>query len=259
MGPFETLVENRLLGKARALVGKLLRPLSKTLANLSKAATGLDDVVQIWYAAQREAGQKIPTTPLMRKAQSLLLLAADVEQEIRSVPTLETYIAPRFDNRKGQINEAIPTTIGWTLSAIGGTPLILRGLVRLAYWLGMRRTYFALTRAYEVTSAINDGVVDALIPDRVSYLLYKKLWKKGYQVTPEVLGYEEYRKSEARDKTESVIYTVFLIYTAWQGLLSILHAGVSMLGAVEGATTVVTGVDFGKTIRKASSVVRKVR
>ena len=171
----------------------------------------------------------------------------------------------RYTSQKKKLNELGVTAVaGIGLAVMGGLPMLFSGLKKLAQMLGAEGLVGVFEKAYHVTHAFEEKVVDYMIPDRLSYQAYKFLNSRGFHVTQkqELLSYEEYKtdadKSGARKKTDGLIYKVILIYFAVQGLVGVLKSGLSLLGFVEGGATAVKSAELAKGASEVAKIARGV-
>lgn len=168
-----------------------------------------------------------------------------------------------YITERKQLNEfGVGAAVGVGLATLGGLPLLFKGLTKLAKALGSEKLVSVFEKAYHVTHAVEEKVVDYIVPDALSYQIYKFLNRRGYHVTKnkKLLTFEQYRsdadKSGARKKTDGLVYKVVLIYFAFQGLLGVLKAGASLLGFVEGGATAVKGAELAVGASEVAAIVR---
>lgn len=151
---------------------------------------------------------------------------------------------------------------GFGLAIVGGLPLLFKGLFKLANFLNAPKAAALFKKAEHVTHAIEEKVIDYIVPDALSYQIYKFLNNKGYHVTKnkKIITYEQYKddsdKSGARKKTDGLVYKVLLIYFAVNGLVGVLKAGASLLGFVEGGATAIKGVELAIGAKEVANIVK---
>lgn len=231
------------------------------LGNLPEETKMIVDAVK---AASKETGESIPKDAVLTIAQELgktnaistaeTDLAGPVHDEAAALSEAYVTLSNKgYLRQKKQLNEfGAITAAGLGLAIVGGLPLLFKGLEKLALALNAQKTAELFDKAYTVTHALEQKTIDYIVPDRLSYQVYKLLNEKGFHVTGEtdLISYEDYKsdadKSGARKKTDDLIYKVLLIVFAINGLVGVLKAGASMLGFVEGTATAVKGIEVGQ-------------
>lgn len=210
--------------------------------------------VQAERNAVQNAAQKlnVPNQKQQQQAQA-------TAQEAYAVyaTTLLSETASRYEKQNKQaLNEQKLLTevdpfgvVGLGLGIIGGLPLLLKGLYKFASFLKMQKTAEFFKKVYTVAHHLEEKAIDYIVPDKLSYLYYKQKYSmtrtKG-QAPP--LPYQEYVKSDVRKKVEKQMYTIMLIPFLLHGVSAVAHAGLSLIGAAEGAATTVKAVEIGKEI-----------
>lgn len=192
--------------------------------------------------------------------------AAGTQAEGKYLPAAYAVLAERsyLTSSQKRLNEdfGVTTVMGLGLAVMGGLPMLFKGLHKLAGVLGAEGAAHMFEKAEHVTHAVEQKVVDFVVPDKLSYALYKILQKKGIKLSKgdEALTFEQFQidadKSGAMKKAQGLIYKTLLIYFALQGLAGVLHAGASLLGFVEGAATSVKGVELAKGAQEIAKLVR---
>lgn len=267
-GPFEQqvsrLVEDQplteklfLLDTVRKFSAKLLSPVKRKLRELDRLGKAIPQIGRLWAEAQKEAGQKMPVTSIMRKAGKLGSLAVAAKNEVSQFNPLKKPVTE--EEYEKPIEEellTISSLIGLVLGIIGGLPLVMKLLAKLAKLLRMPRLQAAFLTAQEVTHHLEQRVVDVSIPDTLSYVLYKRVWKAGFKSSRDLLPFGIYRVSKAREKTESALYALLLVYFAYHGLGSCLHHGLSLFSSAEASATVVKGVEIGRGTLDITGILR---
>lgn len=264
MGPFETQVEVLLdegvTDVVKRFVSRLLAPAKQKLNDLHRLARAMPEIGALFRDAQAEAGEKFPVSPMLRKAAKIGKEMDAALPEVKGViPKVESVDSLQPLPKDQQISEGLTLTtiIGLTLGVIGGIPLVLSGLTRLAGALKLKKLAKALKSAHEVAHHIEQGVIDVLIPDRLSYVLYRRAWNGGFKASSDLLSYEDYKgSSKARQKTESAMYSILLVYFAWHGLLGAMHYGASLLGSAEASATAIKGLEIARGAKDATGILR---
>lgn len=155
--------------------------------------------------------------------------------------------------------------VGLGLGLVGGIPLLLKGLYKLAKLFKMGKAADLLKRMYEAAHHLEEGFVDVVIPDRVSYAIYTKYQEarhpekvanfKVWEAEPDsdvsraikpgqrILSAEEYANSPQRKKLEKGLYIVLLTPWLINGLLALKHFVSNVINWAEGAATAVKGLE----------------
>lgn len=269
----------KLSKKATAAFGNLaqdwIETIKEKLEELSKMP---DDVLQVMEAikyAMKESGESIPLDDTLKMAKDLQksnpvsIVQSDLtgpvhdlakkEQmtEIYAILSNKNYIN---SNRK-QLNElGVTSVIGVTLAMLGGVPMLLKGLMSLAKLLGAMDTAEILNKAYHVTHKFEKKAIDFIVPDILSYKVYKFLFDRGFHIAKEKnpLSLQDFKKGKdgARQKTDELIYKCLLVYFAFSGLTAAFKAGASLIGFIEGAATGVKGVEIAAAGTEIAAIVR---
>lgn len=259
--------------KFKSLAADWATTIKEKIDELGNLPDETKNVVDAVKAASKETGESIPMDATLAVAKELgnvnalstaeADLAGPVHDEAASLS--ESYIVLNNQNyiwQSKQLNEfGVITAAGIGLALVGGLPLLFKGLKKLALSLNAEKTAELFEKAYTVTHALEQKTIDYVVPDRLSYQVYKLLNEKGFHVTGEeaLVSYEDYKsdadKKGARKKTDDLIYKAILIAFAINGLIGILKAGASMLGFVEGAATAVKGVEVGQGAATVARIV----
>lgn len=242
----------------RALGAFLLSPLMKMIAKMRSGYDAVRSTALIWKDAQEETGENLNPSESLRRAVMVTKMAGE---GLDAVPpsTVEHAIPEYVPEKPLKESLSVVTVVSFVLAIIGGLPMIVHGIEKLAKLLRLRRLARALDSVHHVLHAFEEGVVDLVIPDRLSYAVYKRTWARGFKVTPDLLDYEAYRaESEARHKVEKTMFSILLVYFAWHGLLGILESGATLLGAAEATATTVKAVEIARGVKNATEIVRGV-
>jgi len=242
---------------------------------------GLDLIISAVKEGMKQSGESLPLNDALRKAKSLekeaslSIVQADLEGPVHNAAKQlqksekaigEVYSilnTSEYVRQHEILNEMGPETIlGFGLAIVGGLPLLFKGLHKLATYLKATKVAELFEKAEHVAHAFEEKVVDYVIPDRLSYEIYKFLNNKGYHVSSkeELSSYEDFKidadKTGARKKTEGLVYKALLIYFAINGLISVLKAGASLLGFVEGGATAVKGVELARGAEEVAGIIQ---
>ena len=169
-------------------------------------------------------------------------------------------------NERQQLNEfGISGVVGVGLAVMGGLPMMFKGLEKLAHLLHANKLAHLFEKAEHVCHAFEVKTINKVMPDRLSYVVYKFLHNKGLRFKGEkddhLLNLQEYVKdadgSNAMHRVNGLIYKAVLIYFAFNGLAGVLHAGASLVGVVEGAATTVKGVELARGAMEIAALTGK--
>jgi len=253
--------------------------ISQKIEELSKRPEELNLVMSAIKSGMSQTGEELPLDDSLQIAKSLEkedpLKAAESDlagpikdsakkfqtgKEIGEAYSILTTTA--YVRQQKILSEMGPGTIlGFGLAIVGGLPLLFKGLSKLANLLNAPKIAGILQKAEHVAHAIEEKVSDYIVPDKLSYQIYKFLNKKGYHVTnnKELLSYEDYKSdsdnSNARKKTDGLVYKALLIYFAINGLIGVLKAGASLLGFVEGGATAIKGVELARGAEEVAEII----
>lgn len=166
---------------------------------------------------------------------------------------------------KQQLNEfAVGSAVGIGLAVLGGLPMLFAGLAKVAKLLRAKKLAHLFEHAYHVTHLFELKTINAVIPNKLSYAVYKMLHKRGLKFANEktdLLTYDEYvndvDESDALHKVNGLVYKSVLIYFAFNGISGVLHAGASLLGVVEGAATTVKGIELARGAMEIAALASK--
>lgn len=273
------------LAKSTALFKGLL---NKSLAKLEAGKTKLDPFVNLIRQAEQESGQKLPSNKTLQIAQNLPNLAKEAQAEIEAQKSAvagqqqqqpvaaateafvrETTVILNEGIRQASkptraINEALTPTVvlGFALALIGGIPMLIKALHKLAGKLKLEKTANVLKHAHHVAHSAEQKIIDYIIPDILSYKLYTKFWKAGIKVRgskafERPITMEEYKAGEGnvRETVESIVYKVMLVWFFAQGIRGAWTAGASMLGLAEGAASSVKAVEIAAVVTQIADIV----
>jgi hypothetical protein len=168
--------------------------------------------------------------------------------------------------------------VGLGLGLVGGIPLLLKGLYKLAKLFKMGKAADLLKRMYEAAHHLEEGFVDVVIPDRVSYAIYTKYQEarhpekvanfKVWEAEPDsavsraikpaqrILSAEEYANSPQRKKLEKGLYVVLLTPWLINGLLALKHFISNVINWAEGAATAVKGLEAGELASMTAELIQ---
>jgi len=279
-------------GALRSAVANLSGIIQKKAPELAKLKPQLQFIVDIKNEAEKETGEKFPIDNTMQIAQNLTNKVKEASQEInglkaqvsnvvnqgQQVPQNQRGVQEAFaiqltgilnetiaeysaDKASQPLNEAlgVTTVVGLVLGIMGGIPLLLKGLYKFSKFLGLEKTSHAIEHAYHVAHKIEEKGIDIIIPDRLSYVIYKKAWAKGFKTSKTFLEFADYsqNKQHAKQKVESLIYKLLLVYFAAEGISGLLHSTSAALATAEGAASTVKAVEIATGIVDAVSIVKK--
>src|SRR5690606_27798564 len=100
-------------------------PLLKTVRKLERFERGLSEVYAIWKAAQSRSGERIPVTGSIKQAKRLSNYTSSIDSNF-------------YESRRLQEGLGLVSITGIWLAVVGGLPMLLGGLTRLALALRMK-------------------------------------------------------------------------------------------------------------------------
>ena len=188
--------------------------------------------------------------------------------------------------RRQALNEVVLggfEVIGLILAAIGGVPLLLKGLFKLTGFLGLNKVSEKLEIAYEKAHHFEEAVIDIAIPDKALYAVYiaiqesknpdqvanLKIYQSGTEEsggkkiklaglvkrisgrsTKRAMTFEEFINSEDKKNYQKRAWALVLLPWLVSGLFSLHHMLGGILGALEGAATGVKAIEVGTAAAK---------
>ena len=287
---------------AKKLVSTVTKPFKKGAATWAKQITEyiekLSDmpedaklIMQALKKGMQETGESFKMTPELLEAKKFSAVAANAPdlleqdfkdgvhdkmkslggdkknesvfiQNIVNVLNVECYIK----TTKQRLNEdfGIISGIGVGLALLGGIPMLFKGLHKLASVMGAHRLAEVFKKAEKIAHHFERDVIDLVIPDKLSYFIYKHL-KTNFKhfstlSKKKMLTLEEFQlnsdHSGAMRKVQTGIFKTVLIAFALAGFVGALKAGASLLGAVEGGATTVKGVELAQGAKELASLMR---
>lgn len=287
---------------AKKLVSTVTKPFKKVAASWAKKITEyiekLSDmpedaklIMQALKKGMQETGESFKMTPELLEAKKFSAVAANAPdlleqdfkdgvhdkmkslggdkknesvfiQNIVNVLNEECYIK----TTKQRLNEdfGIISGIGVSLALLGGIPMLFKGLHKLASVMGAHRLAEVFKKAEKIAHHFERDVIDLVIPDKLSYFIYKHL-KTNFKhfstlSKKKMLTLEEFQlnsdHSGAMRKVQTGIFKTVLIAFALAGFVGALKAGASLLGAVEGGATTVKGVELAQGAKELASLMR---
>lgn len=249
--------------------------IKEKMSQLAKVPEDVLKVIEALKGAMKETKESLPMNDTLKiakeigaisKEEALQAAQSDLEGPVHATAEslAESYVLlsdrSYLSNPKNLNEGGVLGVLGISLGIIGGMPMLFKGLEKLSRYLKAEKTANLFKKAHHVAHAFEEKVVDYIIPDRLSYAIYKKLFDKQILLSSgsEALSFEAYKSGtdKAREKTESLMYKAMLIYFAIQGFFAVLHAGASMLGFVEGTATTVKGIELAKGGSEVAKLVR---
>lgn len=257
-----------------ASVGKINKALQQAQEMPKEVKTVMDAIKH----GMQETGESVKLDDTLQKAKELgkishqsagEMLSNDLEGPVHAkAKTLQTENIDRmikeFDDNfsnQNRIDElGIVSGVGMFLAVLGGIPIALKGLSKLASFLGAKQTSELLHKAEHVMHSLEEKVIDKIVPDVLSYAVYTFLWSKGFRMQSDKkrqLNREEYSNNlgDAKKKIETLMYSALLIFFAWNGIKAALHAGASLLGFAEGTATAVKSLEIGRAAVHIADVI----
>lgn len=162
--------------------------------------------------------------------------------------------------------------VGLILAALGGVPLVLKGMYKLANLMGLKGVSEKLKVAYEHAHHFEEKFIDVIIPDKAMYAIYVSFEEsrdpdavanlKLYQDDPSSkldgkrsMTLDEFKKSDVRKKYEKRVYALILLPWLISGLTSLHHAFHNWIGAIEGAATAEKAIFVGSRAAETAPVI----
>lgn len=160
--------------------------------------------------------------------------------------------------------------VGIALGILGGLPMLLKGIKKLAEKLGATSFASLCEKAIKLVHKVENFIVDIVVPDRLSYHVYDYLHshaggEKFFLHTKgegtELLTFEKYKETgkehgSPREKTEQLIYKSILIFFLFEGLHKIFEESMGLLGSVlEGGAVSVKGVEVAAGLGQLKKIV----
>lgn len=243
---------------------------------------------------EKEVGESIKSDDLIKKAQELEKISKavnkELEQELQKVERLEKaadndeaksvqemyarkidqFLNENINNPKRPHNRKQPGTLqealdpfsmaGLALGAVGGIPLLMKALEKLANFLKLDKVADAFGKAYYVTHKFEEFTVDRIIPDKLSYAWYQRA-HSIVNKNKDMLTFEEYSKNKdgIRAKVEKQMYIIMLIPFLLSGVTGMLHAGKTLVGVAEGAASTVKAIEIGESVAEISASIFSLR
>lgn len=285
----------KIKGRLAGAVNNMKAVLQQKFQQASQAYPQVVQQYQALKALEGQAGEKFPVDNVMKQAQELPAAAkaaiAETQGEKQAVasaagevqaaePTQaqEAYadftaslleesvkrykVAQRKSLKEAkeeerELNElGVTGVVGLGLGVVGGVPLLIKGLYKLAGFFKLTKTADFLKKAYNVAHHIEEKVVDYIIPDRLSYIVYKQWYSAVVkQDRQAIMSFEDYRNSKVRKQVERKVYIVLLLPFLVHGIHGMAHAGLNMLGAAEGAASTVKAVEIGQEVIEVATAI----
>lgn len=169
------------------------------------------------------------------------------------------------ESEQARLDEfAVTGAVGIGLAVLGGLPMLFSMLKKVASFVKAKKLAHLFEHAEHVTHAFEVKTINAVIPNKLSYMTYKAMHNRGLKFANEktkLLSYDEYvydaDDSDAMHRVNGLIYKALLIYFAFNGIASVLHAGASLVGVVEGAATTVKGVELARGAMEIAALASK--
>lgn len=155
--------------------------------------------------------------------------------------------------------------VGLVLAAIGGVPLVLKLVSKLAKLMKLDAAASKLETAYKSAHHFEEKIIDLVVPDKAMYAVYMMFEERSnpdnvanlklYQDDPKSkidgnrsMTLEEFSKSDVKKKYEKRVYALILLPWLISGLISIEHMLHSWVGILEGAATTEKSIFVGTRV-----------
>lgn len=261
------------------------------LEKLNQIPDEIKTIVAGLQAGMKETGESIQLDKTLQaakefgtlsKEQALAAVQADLEGPVHDLAAKAQKSGTKAESRHyGQVyavllaeapdDQALLTEVGVTgvlgigLAILGGLPMLFTGLHKLASVMRAERAAKLFEKAEHITHAFEVKVINAVVPNKLSYFVYRFLHNKGLKFTDEktddIMSFDEYVKDEdgshAMKRVNGLLYKALLIYFAFSGLASVVQAGASLIGFVEGAATTVKGVELARGAMEIAALTSK--
>jgi hypothetical protein len=163
----------------------------------------LNDILKMAKELSKESALDVVQSdlegPVKDKAKKLQTGAA--LGEAYSILTTNEYI----NHQKILRETGIEMIAGFGLAIVGGLPLLFKGLFKLANFLNAPKAAALFKKAEHVTHAIEEKVIDYIVPDALSYQIYKFLNNKQAEFRFTVYDLLNQNNSVSRTNTDSYI------------------------------------------------------
>lgn len=171
----------------------------------------------------------------------------------------ETVIEMDMSNQSRRLLKEVGVfeIVGLGLALMGGIPMVLKLLMKLAGFFKLNKTKEVLKKAYDAAHHFEETVVDYLVPDRISYAVYKKFTQK-FGKGKKILEYEAYRGSKERKRFDKMLYLVLLTPWLINGLIALKHFVSNMINWVEAGATAVKGIEVAELGVELPQVIRDI-
>lgn len=264
------------------------KAITQALGKLEQIPDATKQILQVLKQAMAQTGESFKLDAGLQAAQELGKLGVDgalavVQQDLEGpvhekakeaqvngegkyLPSIYAVLNERsyLQASRERLNEDLGVTsvLGIALAAMGGLPMLFKGLIKLAKVLGAHGAAKLFEKAEHVTHYFEQKAVDFAMPFKLAYTVYLGLWKMGIKLTKgdEPLNEIEIKANDdgiaAIKKAKDLVYKTLLIYFAFHGIAGALKAGASLLGFVEGAATTIKGVELA---RGAEEVIKLAR
>lgn len=264
----------------KSVAGGWLDVISEKLSGMQEIPDEAKQIFGVLKQAMSESGESLILDDTLKLAQkigklgsdgALQVVQADLEGPVKNLAASvnESYFADVYlvlsecPNSVEPLNEdfGVTAAVGLGLAMMGGLPMLFKGLSKLAKVLKAEKAAELFQHCEHITHAFEQKTIDKLMPDKLAYLVYVGLWKRGIRLSKgkEVLNELEFKSDEgklAMKKCKGLIYKILLLYFAFNGITGALKAGVSLLGFVEGAATGVKGVELAAGAAELANVLR---
>lgn len=253
----------------------------EALASLDSLPNEAKEIVDITRSAMNKTGEKIPLTESLKLAKEVgslttqsvgEMLASDLKgpihskaKELQSESVGHALVELKvslneLQNNKNLNEGGILGILGLSLAGFGGLLFLLTGLEKLARFLGADKIASVIHKVHHVLHVIEEKTIDLIIPDRLSYVVYRAIRKRGFTAQSSVnreLSFDEYSSDfeGVRKKTEKLVYAAFLLFLAWNGITAAVNAGISLLGFAEGTASVIKGVEIGQAAAHIADII----
>jgi len=169
--------------------------------------------------------------------------------------------------------------VGMGLALIGGIPMLLKGMYKVAGFFRLKKISSVLEKAYKAAHHFEESFVSFVVPDAVSYRIYTmykeatrpqevanfKVWEadpesgvgKTIKKSDRILTKEEYKTSKEKKKLEKGLYVIMLTPWLINGLFALKHFVSNMISWAEAGATAVKGAEAVEVVGMASDIIQQ--
>ena len=285
-------VKEKIKGKAKELAAKI----SEAMASFKNMPDELKTLIDAIKKGMKESGESIKLDDTLKDAkkfgttdfkevadqdfQNLKDNAANLSNaKTESLLKLNSLLLVEdLEVEKTLLRESLVGLAGIGLAAMGFLPMLFSALKKIASWLKCPKIASAMEKSEHFFHALEEKVIDFIVPDKFSYKVYLALQKTPFSsglklsAGDDIISFEDYTSDKAkayekpgkeskhprsvRSKVDGLIYKGLLVFFLWEGIRGVLHSGASMLGILEGSASAVKGVELATAAEEIAIAAR---